>query len=70
MSYVARWFVKKSITTRNALILAILDSLKKVEFKGLDASSPLNSTFFKLSRIAKIKAFRVVIDFFTNHLAT
>ncbi|MEC0391300.1 phage major capsid protein [Bacillus subtilis] len=37
MAYVAKWFVKKSITTRNALILAILDSLKKVEFKGLDA---------------------------------
>ncbi|MDX7984837.1 phage major capsid protein [Bacillus velezensis] len=36
MSYVARWFVKKSITTRNALILSILDSLKKVQFKGLD----------------------------------
>ncbi|MCI3197635.1 phage major capsid protein [Bacillus sp. HU-1818] len=36
MSYVARWFLKKSITTRNALILSILDSLKKVQFKGLD----------------------------------
>ncbi|MCY8309953.1 phage major capsid protein [Bacillus vallismortis] len=37
MAYVAKWFVKKSITTRNALILAILDNLKKTEFKGLDA---------------------------------
>lgn len=36
MAYVAKWFVKKSITTRNALILSILDSLKKVQFKGLD----------------------------------
>ncbi|MCY7617500.1 phage major capsid protein [Bacillus pumilus] len=36
MTYVAKWFVKKSVATRNALILAILDDLKKVEFKGLD----------------------------------
>ncbi|WP_145422181.1 phage major capsid protein, partial [Staphylococcus hominis] len=36
MTYVAKWFVKKSVATRNALILAILDGLKKVEFKGLD----------------------------------
>ncbi|WP_392391795.1 phage major capsid protein, partial [Priestia megaterium] len=36
MTYVAKWFVKKSVATRNALILKILDDLKKVEFKGLD----------------------------------
>lgn len=36
MTYVAKWFVKKSVATRNSLILAILDGLKKVEFKGLD----------------------------------
>ncbi|MFS3914332.1 phage major capsid protein [Bacillus australimaris] len=36
MTHVAKWFVKKSVATRNALILAILDGLKKVEFKGLD----------------------------------
>ncbi|MED4339294.1 phage major capsid protein [Bacillus licheniformis] len=37
MNYVAKWFAKKSITTRNALILAALEKLKKVDFKGLDA---------------------------------
>ena len=53
MSYVARWFVKKSITTRNALILAILDSLKKVEFKGLDAiKKALNVRLDPASQIA------------------
>ncbi|KEP24791.1 phage major capsid protein [Bacillus zhangzhouensis] len=36
MSYVAKWFVKKSVTTRNNLILDILEKLKKVNFKGLD----------------------------------
>ncbi|WP_282068781.1 phage major capsid protein [Bacillus pumilus] len=36
MTHVAKWFVKKSVATRNALILDILDGLKKVEFKGLD----------------------------------
>ncbi|MCY8539725.1 phage major capsid protein [Bacillus haynesii] len=37
MNYVAKWFAKKSTTTRNALILAALEKLKKVDFKGLDA---------------------------------
>ncbi|PRS46396.1 phage major capsid protein [Bacillus sp. MZGC1] len=36
MAYVAKWFVKKSVATRNALILAILEGLKKVKFKGFD----------------------------------
>lgn len=36
MSYVARWFAKKSVVTRNSLILAAIASLKKVDIDGLD----------------------------------
>ncbi|MCC2532710.1 phage major capsid protein [Bacillus velezensis] len=36
MSYVAKWFAKKSVVTRNNLILAAIASLKKVDIDGLD----------------------------------
>ncbi|MCY7813453.1 phage major capsid protein [Bacillus spizizenii] len=34
--YVAKWFAKKSVVTRNSLILAAIASLKKVDIDGLD----------------------------------
>ncbi|AKD30057.1 hypothetical protein AW02_019070 [Bacillus velezensis NJN-6] len=36
MTYVAKWFAKKSVVTRNSLILAAIASLKKVDIDGLD----------------------------------
>ncbi|KEP24795.1 phage major capsid protein [Bacillus zhangzhouensis] len=36
MRYVANWFAKKSVVTRNSLILEVIESLKKVEIEGLD----------------------------------
>ncbi|MED4526567.1 phage major capsid protein, partial [Bacillus velezensis] len=36
MKYVAKWFAKKSVVTRNKLILAAIASLKKVDIDGLD----------------------------------
>ncbi|TCP32181.1 HK97 family phage major capsid protein [Scopulibacillus darangshiensis] len=36
-NYIARWIAKKSIVTRNSLILAKLDGLTKKTFDGLDA---------------------------------
>ncbi|GED01398.1 phage major capsid protein [Bacillus atrophaeus] len=36
MMHVAKWFAKKSVVTRNSLILAALASLKKVDIDGVD----------------------------------
>ena len=45
MQYIANWFAKKSIITRNSLILSVLDGLTKQDFAGTnDIKQALNVT--------------------------
>lgn len=37
MNYIARWFAKKSIVTRNSLILNIVNAISKTEFENTDS---------------------------------
>jgi HK97 family phage major capsid protein len=36
MQYIARWFSKKSVVTRNSLILSVLNGITKQDFAGVD----------------------------------